>query len=155
LDWRVVHRQAGLGSLGRPRYTVIAEYQGGLIARDVKPLAPSACYWESSRPAAIQYANILARAVRAADPLVWLDGRRVVRRLSPYCSRIELADLPQKRDHGKLLHAMGRETANVHWGAPGKTKAILSDIRHRHPRWLRRAAGRMASAVLAEWRAWK
>ena len=155
LDWRVVHRESGLGSLGRQRFTVIAEYQGGLIARDVKPLVPSACHWETGGPQDILYPKILARSVRATDPLVWLEGSWLVRRLSPYCSRIALADLPARRDHGKILRSMGKETANIHLGTPAQTKAILKDLHKRKPHWLSRAAQLMADATLADWKAWK
>jgi len=154
LRGRVVHREAGLGSLGRERYTVIAEYQGGWIAREAKPLVTSAVYWESGRAAPIQYANILARAVRAGDPLVGLHGRWLLRRLSPYCSRIELADLPKKREHGKLLRAMGRETANIHLGTPAQARAIRKDLKKRNPQWLRHAAEHMTAAMLADWKDW-
>lgn len=43
LAYRIRHRVAGLGSLGRPRYVDIAEWKGGAIAREAKALAPSAC----------------------------------------------------------------------------------------------------------------
>jgi hypothetical protein len=154
LACRVLHREAGLGSLGRQRYTVVAEYQGGWIAREAKPLVTSACAWELGRTTAIQYARILNRAIRAADPFVSLPGHWLLRRLSPYCSRIELADLPERRDHHKLLRAMGRETANIHLGTPAQTKAIERDLKSRRPHWLRRAAADMAEAVLADWRDW-
>src|SRR5204863_1793087 len=42
LSYRIMHRIAGLGSLGRQRYVAIAEYRGGKIAREAKALAPSA-----------------------------------------------------------------------------------------------------------------
>src|SRR5690242_11653515 len=45
IPYRVVHRRAGLGSLGRERYAAIGEYQGGKIAREAKALAPSAAVW--------------------------------------------------------------------------------------------------------------
>jgi hypothetical protein len=154
LPYRVVHREAGLGSLGRQRFTVIADYQGGKIARDVKPLVPSAVYWEAGGTEAILYPQILARSVRATDPFVSLHGSWIIRRLSPYCSRIELADLPKKRDHHKILRCMGRETANIHLGTPAKTKAILGDLQTSNPQWLRQAADAMAKAMLSDWKAW-
>lgn len=154
LPCRVVHREAGLGSLGRQRFTVIADFQGGKIARDIKPLVPSAVYWESGGNEAILYDQILARSVRAADPFVTLHGSWIIRRLSPYCSRIELADLPKKRDHAKILRAMGRETANIHLGTPAKTKAIRRDLSTRHPQWLCQAAEAMTKAILADWKSW-
>src|SRR5216684_5589560 len=43
LVYRTVHRVAGLGSLGRQRLVALAEWKGGLVAREAKPLLPSAC----------------------------------------------------------------------------------------------------------------
>src|SRR6202035_2779975 len=45
LPCRVVHRIAGLGSLGRQRFVAIAEWKGAQIAREAKALAPSAALW--------------------------------------------------------------------------------------------------------------
>ena len=45
LRYRVVRRVAGAGSLGRPRFVALADWRGGLIAREVKALAPSAAAW--------------------------------------------------------------------------------------------------------------
>src|SRR5215831_14269853 len=41
LKWNIQHGAAGLGSLGRPRYTALTQWQGGIIAREAKALAPS------------------------------------------------------------------------------------------------------------------
>jgi hypothetical protein len=38
--------QAGLGSLGRRRFTALAEWRGGMIAREAKELRLSAWHWE-------------------------------------------------------------------------------------------------------------
>ena len=40
---RIARRVAGLGSLGRPRFVWLADWQGARIAREVKAAAPSAC----------------------------------------------------------------------------------------------------------------
>src|ERR1700682_1421982 len=45
LKYRVVHRLAGLGSLGRQRFVALGEWDGGLIAREAQALLPSACVW--------------------------------------------------------------------------------------------------------------
>ena len=42
---KIIHRQAGLGSLGRRRFTVIAQLRGGYFAREAKELVPSAWHW--------------------------------------------------------------------------------------------------------------
>ena len=48
LKYRVVHRVAGLGSLGRERYVAVAEYRAAKIAREAKALAPSGCVWAAN-----------------------------------------------------------------------------------------------------------
>src|SRR5579863_7568101 len=130
LHWRVAHRVAGLGSLGRQRYVALAEWRGGSVAREAKALAPSACVWAETGggSAPIHYQEILDCAVRCRDPFVRLQRRWIVRRLAPDCSRIELSALPKERDEIRLLSAMGFETANVHMGTPKARNAILADL---------------------------
>src|SRR5216683_504454 len=45
LDYRLVHRVAGLGSLGRQRYVALAEWRGGSVAREIKALTAPAYAW--------------------------------------------------------------------------------------------------------------
>jgi len=150
LPWRIVHRVAGLGSLGRQRYVAIAEWRGGSLAREAKALAPSACVWaEGYKTAPILYEQVLDTAVRCRDPFVRFDKRWIVRRLAPDCSRIELAALPAQRDELRLLHAMGWETANVHLGST-RSKTIAADLGKRAKGWLYRAARAMEKAILAD-----
>jgi hypothetical protein len=153
---RIVHRIAGLGSLGRERYLALAEFQGGKIAREAKALVPSAAAWAlDQKSGAIYYEEILERAVRSADPFVHRKGRWIVRRLAPHCSRVELADMPKQRDETRLLRCMGFETANVHLGTPKAAKAALADLRSRPLHWLHRASLRMVEATLHDWEAWR
>ena len=155
--YRVSHRVAGLGSLGRERFVAIADWGGARVAREAKALAPSACVWanEGKGPQKIFYETIITNAARALDPFVHFRGRWIVRRLSPHCSRVELAALPQKRDEERLLHAMGFETANIHLGSKGAIKAVRRDLGKRKPDWLHEAAQEMTKAVLKEWEEWR
>src|SRR5579871_1125082 len=157
IPYRIAHRIAGLGSLGRERFVAIAECRGAHIAREAKALAPSACVWASANKAshAIRYQEILDRSIRAVDPFVRLKGRWIVRRLAPDCSRVELSSMPRERDESKLLHAMGFETANVHLGTPAKTKAILQHLKRQPGHWLHIAAGNMVKATMRDWREWR
>ena len=158
VEYRIVHRIAGLGSLGRERYVGIALYRGGRIAREAKALAPSACVWAGSAEHGsrdIYYQEILDRAVRAVDPFVRLKGRWIARRLAPDCSRVELSLMPEERDEAKLLHAMGFETANVHLGTPRATRAIVRDLSTRPRHWLHHAAAGMVKATTEDWREWR
>lgn len=157
LPLRVVHRQAGLGSLGRRRFTALAEWRGGMLAREAKQLTTSAWYWQDSRPAnrRPRYGEILSRAVRVADPFLKYRPPWLLRRLAPDCSRIELTALPQETAELKLLHAMGWETANIHLGTRGAGKKIQADLRKRPGKWLQKAAGAMVEATLADWKEWR
>jgi Uncharacterized protein conserved in bacteria (DUF2252) len=153
LPYRTVRRVAGVGSLGRPRFVALAEWGGALLAREAKALLPSASVWArgTSAPAALG-AVLLRRAVRVPDPFFTIRDQWIVRRLAPDCSRIELNELPKKRDEQKLLRAMGWETANLHLGT--RRVGIRADLQTRPRRWLDEAATAMADAVGNEWRQW-
>lgn len=157
LTFRVAHRQAGIGSLGRERFTAIAEWRGGKIAREAKALLPSACVWAGARAQgpAVYYQKILRGSMRAADPFLRVHGGWVMRRLSPYCSRVELRQLPRNHDEKKLLHAMGRELANVHLGTGSAVGAVRRDLRRRKGQWLCRASEIMVTATMKDWQEWK
>jgi hypothetical protein len=157
LEYRIVHRIAGLGSLGRERFVAIALYRGARVAREAKALAPSACVWAGSErlSARIRYQEILDRSLRATDPFVRLKGKWIVRRLAPDCSRVELASMPKERDEAKLLHAMGFETANVHLSTRRASEGILRSLAHRSRHWLHDAATRMVKATTEDWQKWR
>jgi uncharacterized protein (DUF2252 family) len=153
---RLVQRQAGLGSLGRVRLVALASWRDGMIAREAKPLAPSAWLFargERLRPP--RYSELIGRAVRVPDPFLHVRGGWLIRRLAPDCSRIELASLPRNRDEARLLWMMGWETANVHLGTPAQRKGIIADLRRRKGAWLAKVAARMAQAVERDWRKWR
>jgi len=156
LPFRVVHRQAGLGSLGRRRFTTLAEWRGGWIAREAKELVSSAWHWEtkSRGGTGILYQRAIGQAVRVPDPFVGVNGQWLIRRLAPDCSRIELGSLPKTRDELKLLHAMGWETANIHLGTKAAVGRVLKDLNQRPGKWLHRAAEAMAKATLEDWKSW-
>lgn len=148
-------RTAGLGSLGRERYVALANYRGGMIAREAKALAPSAAVWAGyGGDDQIRCARVLKRAVRAKDPFVRVKHHWLLRRLAPHCTRIELSMLPRERDEKKMLRAMGWETANVHLGSR-KAKGLLSYLDRLDRRWLLRAAGDMCSEVEKDWREYR
>ena len=157
LVYRVAHRIAGLGSLGRERYVALADWEGGRVAREAKALLPSACVWakggEGSKK--ILYEEIITNAARALDPYVHLCGRWIVRRLAPHCSRIEMASLPKKRDEERLLHSMGFETANIHLGSKRAVKNVRRDLAKHKPGWVHEAAKKMGEAVRKDWEEWR
>ena len=157
LQYRLAHRVAGLGSLGHQRYVAITTWHGGRIAREAKALVSSACYWAKDHqgPSEILYQTILSRAVRCPDPFVQLRGRWIVRRLSPHCSRIELATLHAPGKELRLLRAMGWETGNIHLGTKSARKPILAHMQKQRGRWLHEATQQMLNAVRDDWRVWR
>jgi len=127
------------------------------VAREAKALTASALQWLNAKhaPSEILYAAILRRSVRCHDPYVQMRGHWIVRRLSPYCSRIELEALGTSRGECRLLDAMGWETANIHLGTEEKRRAILKDLRARNGNWLLASAEVMAELMEKDWKVWK
>ncbi|HLV88189.1 MAG TPA: DUF2252 family protein [Candidatus Sulfotelmatobacter sp.] len=157
LKYRLARRVAGLGSLGHIRYVAIADWKGGRIAREAKALVSSACYWAKGHegPSEILYQTIINRAVRCPDPFVQLRSRWIVRRLSPHCSRIELATLRIQGEELRLLEAMGWETANIHLGTKTARGAILNYVRKQKGKWLHNASEDMLRTVADDWKSWR
>jgi hypothetical protein len=148
LPVRICRRVAGMGSLGRPRLVALAEWRGGGLAREVKAAAPSAWVWAGHGEARGPVAS-------SPDPTVRREGRWLLRRLAPHCTRIELGDLPDERDEERLLAAMGFETANVHLrlARRGTRERIRRELGARPgAAWLNELAKRFAGAVERDWR---
>jgi uncharacterized protein DUF2252 len=157
LAYVLSHRIAGLGSLGRQRYTALAEWRGGKIAREAKALAPSAYFWQqtSHNTNGIQYQAVINTAVRCPDPTVRLIDGWIVRRLGPDCARIDIPSISKDGDVIRLLHAMGWETANVHLGSRQAIDEVKRDLKRRTSDWLYLAAKEMADLTTADWHDWK
>lgn len=118
VDYKVVRRRAGLGSLGQQRFVAIAYYQGGCIAREAKAVVPSASTWLQGTVEHRQsyYQQAISGAVRSCDPYQKMVGTWLIRRLSPDSNPIEIQDLSKRADEHLLLHEMAAEAANVHLG---------------------------------------
>jgi hypothetical protein len=157
MAYRVVRREAGMGSLGQQRFVALANWKGGLLAREAKAMVPSACVWLDRRIRRGQslYERAIKSAVRSPDPFQSIAGTWLIRRLSPDANPIEIADLPKKRDEETLLHAMGTEAANVHLGSRRQVKGVLADVQRRKASWLRVAAKAMVDATRHEWKTYR
>jgi uncharacterized protein (DUF2252 family) len=157
LRYKVVRREAGLGSLGQQRFVAIAQWNGGLIAREAKAMVPSACAWLAGDVSHRQpfYRRVMAAAVRSRDPFQTIVGSWLIRRLSPESNPVDIAGLPKQRDEQALLHAMGSEAANVHLGSGRQVTRILGDLERRKSKWLRAAGKEMAAAMKREWKTFR
>jgi hypothetical protein len=157
MEYRVVRRQAGLGSLGQQRFVAIGEWRGGYVAREAKAVLPSACVWMTGEVGHGQsnYEDAISSAVRSPDPFQVIQGSWLIRRLSPDSNPIDIQTLPKHSDEQMILQAMGAEAANVHLGTKGQATRVLKDLSKRKANWLRDSANHMAAAVEKDWKRYK
>jgi hypothetical protein len=149
-------RIAGLGSLGHPRILALSRWRGAFIAREAKAIRPSAWVWAKKAPSTKIYCDkLIELSIRVPDPCVRFQGRWVVRRLAPDCSRIELASLSKDRDEARLLYSMGWETANMHFATPHAITHVKQDLAARRGRWLHKSAKAMLAATMKDWEKWR
>jgi hypothetical protein len=157
MEYKVVRRQAGLGSLGQERFVAIGDWEGGFIAREAKAMMPSACVWLANERGKTQslYEAAISSAIRSADPFQVIEGSWLIRRLSPDSNPIDIQTLSRHADESMLLQAMGSEAANVHLGTGRQVNNIQKDLRKRKSKWLSDAAARMAQQVEKDWKRYR
>ena len=113
LSWHT--RQAGMGSLGRPRIVVTGNWYGARICREAKAMLPSAWDWSSVTDQVAQPAErLLSSPYRASDPYAAIVDRWSIRRLAPDSDKIAIDVLQRSADQRLLLRDMGSELANIH-----------------------------------------
>ena len=139
-------RQAGLGSLGRPRVVAVARWYGSLVCREAKAVLPSAWDWAGGAGDAKPHARgLLASPTRAPDPYAKLTDGWSIRRLAPDSGGIEIDKIDRVDDQRALLRSMGSELANLHLTKTGSA-TLLGYVRP-DPAWLSDAARTMAATV--------
>lgn len=174
--YNIGHREAGLGSLGRQRFTAVADdWQGGIIVREAKALAPSAWLWANQSQDAsyssalsarsIYYPAIVDNAVRSADPWLKIMNSWAVRRLGPDAFKVEVKHLKLEASKEeeltkKLLEAMGKEIANIHSHSSGKSNDVLKEVNERSSNpvssgWLLDSAQTMVERTKEDFHGWK
>jgi hypothetical protein len=149
-------RSAGTGSLGRPRWVGIAEWQGGRLVREAKAIAPSAWTLVPGRRSRPHASRLIAGGrYRAPDPWYHVGNTVVVRRLSPNSRKIELEDFPNELLDPNMLHAMGYDLASIHLGTGNPAMNIKKDLKSRPVDWLFLATKNAADFVRGEFERWR
>jgi hypothetical protein len=146
-------RAAGCGSLGRPRFVGLGEWQGGPVAREAKASLPSAWDWAHGAADEPRTLDPAAGPFRSPDPSLRVEKGFVLRRLAPDARKIELGDLGAGLT-SRVLGAMGFELASVHAGDKAHIRAVKADFARRPSDWLQIAAKAAAKAVEADYQEW-
>jgi hypothetical protein len=161
-------RTAGTGSLGRPRYFGVGHWRSDLIIREAKAIVRSGWTRAHGGSQALRCEEIARGKYRCPDAFYHLDGRVLVRKLSPNDYKVEAkpkAKSEERETHKsvavsvlvnpKMLHAMGRDLAAIHRGTPRQRQAITGDLEARPRDWLLKAATAAARATKMEWEEWR
>jgi hypothetical protein len=107
IDYEVVRRQAGVGSLGQPVMSPSPPSRAAASREKPRHIFPP---W---KPTAADAAMTVSATTKKPseqppgllDPYQLVTGKWVIRRLSPDSNPIELAHLPDERDDEVLLYA--------------------------------------------------
>jgi len=137
---RFASQTKGGGSLGRPRFLAIAEWNGGRVVREAKAYVPSAWIWahRKKEPRDPWFIDLSRGSFRSPDPFSCARAGFVIRRVAPDARKIELADVAGRARSSRFLAAMGADLAAVHTADP-RSPRILDDLRARTGPWLLRA----------------
>ena len=156
LTYRVVHRTAGLGSLGRRRFTALADWRGGSIARETKELIVSAWGWEDPPPAKKRF--FTRRSCESgARPRSVFSNRRIVDRapvgalLQPHRIGASAGEARREETAARDGPRNGQCPLRRH----GNARRDRPRSFQRGPKWLATAAHAMADDVTRDWNDWK
>ena len=137
---RFAAQTKGGGSLGRPRFLAIAEWNGGRVVREAKAYVPSAWIWahRKKEPREPWFIDLARGSFRSPDPFSRAEAGFTIRRVAPDARKIELADIAGRAPSGRFLAAMAADLAAVHAADP-RSPRILEDLGARTGPWLLRA----------------
>jgi hypothetical protein len=146
-------RSKGGGSLGRPRFLVIATWNGGQVVREAKALVPSAWDWAHGANGPSRLLDAAFGTYRSADPRLRIEAGFIVRRVAPDSRKIDVSDLQTHGLTADLLVAMGADLAAVHVASKDAV-AIGSDLQARPKGWLEEATQIATDATKRDFAAW-
>jgi len=162
-------REAGTGSLGRPRFFGTGEWHGDLVVREAKAILQSAWTLAHGGGRRLRCAEIATGRYRSSDPTYRVHRHVMVRRLSPNDFKIEVEKpkkkSPKKKDQKvkgrssrelispRMLHAMGHDLASIHRATCDKD-ALEIDFEARR-KSLHKIVTAVSKAIAGEQKQWK
>src|SRR5262249_43023242 len=109
LRYRIVARPGEIGSLGRPRYVALTDWQGAHTGPEARGLASWGVSWAAGHwpKGDWVYEATLRGAVRSPAPFFRISGSWISRRYGPQSGRLTVKQLGEAADAHRLLRAMG------------------------------------------------
>lgn len=144
---RIAPREAGAGSLGRPRFVASCEHRGGPVALEIKGVLPS-CWKQGREPGLAR--RIVAGRHRSPDPSFHYRDRHVLRRLAPNSRKLKFTEISAELQ-ARLIAAMGADLAAIHAEEHGVGLAVSRDLSRRPGDWLADAASRVSEWTMEEY----
>jgi hypothetical protein len=154
---RYASRVAGGGSLGRPRYVAIVEWNGGRLFREAKALVPSGWNWAHNDRSGHSHFLYLANGrFRSPDPYLRVHDKFIVRRMAADSRKLDLRDDANGVNSARMVTGMGFDLGAIHAADPKARDQILHDLdkTRRGDDWLYDAARDAAAAVEADYGEW-
>lgn len=136
----------GGGSLGRPRFVLVAHYQGGRIVREAKAFVTSSWDWAHHKQGnPDNFMRLATGHYRAPDPLLDVHKHAyIVRRVAADSRKIDLSAEGNSLIDERILAAMGADLAAIHCTDKRKAALIDEDLKGRGDDWLRDCTERAA-----------
>jgi hypothetical protein len=107
---RFASRTKGGGSLGRPRFVVIADWNSGRVVREAKVLVSSAWDWaHAKKNPRCRLIELAYGMYRSPDPMLRTNAGYVIRRIAPDSRKVEIKDVERLGLSSRLLSAMGAD----------------------------------------------
>jgi hypothetical protein len=152
---RFAKRTKGGGSLGRPRFIVVAKWRGGWIVREAKTLVASGWHWAHDQfDQRHRFMDAASASTRSPDPFLKVDGDFIIRRVTADTRKVERTeDFDRKLDR-RLVGVMGFELGALHAASTGLVDAISDDLRKRPAGWLGDCAKALAAVVEEDYAVW-
>lgn len=149
---RFATRRKGGGSLGRPRYLALAEWQGGGVVREAKAMVPSAWEWAHSKVSkSLRFLELAYGENRSPDPSLALAGGYLLRRVAADARKLDVKEVAKQGLGVRLLEAMGADLGSIH-AMDARAPKILGDLMQRDRHWLHAASEVAEQAVQNDYR---
>jgi hypothetical protein len=152
---RFTPRSKGGGSLGRPRYLAVADWQGGRVVREAKALVPSAWGWaHGAGDEPTRFFELATGVHRSPDPFLQLRAGFIFRRIAADARKIDLGVGADARLQRRVLEAMGFDLGSIHAADRAQATTLIDELGARDAGWLHAAAKTAEAAVRRDWEEW-